>query len=147
MSFIANKIQSNIRELEGALIRVMAFSSLTNNEITTELAAEALKDIFPPSKQKKITIDLIQQIVAEFYSLRIDELKAKKRTRTISHPRQIAMYLCRELTPHSLPKIGEEFGGRDHTTVIHAHDKITNNLMVDPFLKSTITEITEKIQS
>lgn len=146
MAFIANKIQSNIRELEGALIRVMAFSSLTNNEITPELAAEALKDIFPPSKQKKITIDLIQQIVAEFYNLRIDELKAKKRTRTISYPRQIAMYLCRELTTHSLPKIGEEFGGRDHTTVIHAHDKIANNLLADPFLKNTITEITDKIQ-
>ncbi|GAB4257001.1 chromosomal replication initiator protein DnaA [Thermincola ferriacetica] len=145
MLYIANRIQSNIRELEGALIRVMAYSSLTNSEITTDLAAEALKDIIPMQAPKQINIEIIQKIVADYFSMRVEDFKAKKRTRAVAFPRQIAMYLCRELTDNSLPKIGEEFGGRDHTTVIHAHEKISNDLNNDIKLQSIIKELQHRI--
>lgn len=126
MLYIANQINTNIRELEGALIRVVAYSSLVNQDIDASLAADALKDIIPSSKPKVITIEGIQEIIAERYNIRIEDFAAKKRTKSIAFPRQIAMYLSRELTDFSLPKIGEEFGGRDHTTVIHAHEKFRN---------------------
>ena len=131
MVFIASRIDNNIRELEGALIRVMAYASLTNQPITLDLATEALKDIFPQGKPKRITIDSIKDIVAAYFKIKLDELSAKKRTRNVAYPRQIAMYLSREMTDSSLPKIGEEFGGRDHTTVIHAHDKISRERSED----------------
>lgn len=144
--FIANRIQSNIRELEGALIRVIAMSSLNKQEITPELAAEALKDILPASKPKPITVQSIQETVAQYFTIRPEEFKTKKRTRAIAYPRQIAMYLSRELTDLSLPKIGEQFGGRDHTTVIHAHEKIARGLQSDPSLQNIINELIEKIK-
>jgi len=147
MVYIADKIHSNIRELEGALIRVMAYGSLTSNPITVETAAEALKDIIPVNTPKEITIDMIQEAVANYYHLSLAEFKAKKRTRAVAFPRQIAMYLCRELTDNSLPKIGEEFGGRDHTTVLHAHEKITESRRTDPLLDRKINEIIQMIQS
>jgi len=123
MLYIANQIDSNIRELEGALIRVVAYSSLENKDINADLAAEALKSIIPSSKPKVITIQDIQRVVGEQFGVKLEDFSAKKRTKSIAFPRQIAMYLSRELTDFSLPKIGEEFGGRDHTTVIHAHEK------------------------
>ncbi len=147
MMYIANQIDTNIRELEGALIRVVAYSSLINQDITTHLAAEALKDIIPSSRPKMITIQDIQQKVGEYYNLRLEDFKARKRTKAIAFPRQIAMYLSRELTDFSLPKIGEAFGGRDHTTVIHAHEKITQQLKVDQDLYKVINNITEKIKN
>ncbi|NCC78581.1 MAG: chromosomal replication initiator protein DnaA [Clostridia bacterium] len=148
MVYIATKIKSNIRELEGALIRVMAYSSLTNNKnITVDLAAEALKDIISSSQTKAITIDLIQDVVANYYNLSIQELKSQRRTRNISYPRQIAMYLSRKLTDMSLPKIGDEFGGRDHTTVIHAYEKISAALKTDDSLANAIKIITKKINN
>ena len=122
--YIASRIDNNIRELEGALTRVVAYASLMNQPINNELATEALKDIFSTTKTKEITLELIQEIVASYFKIKLDDLFAKKRTRNLAFPRQIAMYLCRELTDTSLPRIGEMFGGRDHTTVIHAHDKI-----------------------
>lgn len=128
MVYIATKIKSNIRELEGALIRIVAFSSLTNKEISIDLASEALKDIISSKQTRQVTIDIIQEVVANYYNLKIEDLKSARRTRNIAFPRQIAMYLSRKLTDMSLPKIGEEFGGRDHTTVIHAYEKISNNL-------------------
>ena len=146
MVFIANKIKSNIRELEGALIRIVAYSSLTGREVSVDLANEALKDIISNKQTKQITVELIQDIVASYYNLQVDDLKSSKRTRTISHPRQIAMYLSRKLTDMSLPKIGEEFGGRDHTTVIHAYDKISKNMKKDEALASALNELTNKIQ-
>src|SRR5699024_8607409 len=118
MIYIANQIDTNIRELEGALIRVVAYSSLINQDIDTDLAVDALKDIIPSRKPKMITIPIIQEFVSKKYNIRIEDFAAKKRTRSIAFPRQIAMYLARQLTDLSLPKIGEEFGGRDHTTVI-----------------------------
>lgn len=145
MAYIATKIKSNIRELEGALIRVVAFSSLTNKEINVDLASEALKDIISSKNSKQITIELIQEIVANYFSLRLEDFKSARRTRNVAYPRQIAMYLSRKLTDTSLPKIGEEFGGRDHTTVIHAYEKIFQGLKVDETLQNTINDITKKL--
>lgn len=147
MVYIADKIQSNIRELEGALIRVVAYSSLTSNEINIDLATEALKDILPANKPRLISIDLIQKAVAEYFKLPLSDFKAKKRTRAVAFPRQIAMYLSRELTDCSLPKIGDEFGGRDHTTVIHAHEKISGDLKKDPNLEATLNAIINHLQT
>ena len=147
MVYIADKIRSNIRELEGALIRVMAFASLSSIPITAEVAVEALKDIIPANNTKQITIDIIQESVARFFNLSPTDFKAKKRTRAVAFPRQIAMYLSRQLTDFSLPKIGDEFGGRDHTTVMHAHDKITQALSNDPILEKKVNEIIQRIQS
>jgi len=143
--YIATKIKSNIRELEGALIRIVAFSSLTNKEIGIDLASEALKDIISSRNSKQVTIELIQDIVSSYFNLKIEDFKSSRRTRNITFPRQIAMYLCRKLTDMSLPKIGEEFGGRDHTTVIHACEKISNGLKVDENLQDNIAELTKKI--
>ncbi|MBU5454882.1 chromosomal replication initiator protein DnaA [Caproiciproducens sp. MSJ-32] len=145
MVYIATKIKSNIRELEGALIRIVAYSSLTNRPITVDLASEALKDIISSKQNQSITIDLIQDVVATYFNIRVEELKSQRRTRNIAHPRQIAMYLCRKLTDMSLPKIGEEFGGRDHSTVIHAYEKISDNLTKDESLQHTINDLTKKL--
>lgn len=147
MVFIASRIDNNIRELEGALIRVIAYSSLTNQSIDMDLATEALKDIFPNSRPRQITMELIQQEVAMYFKIKQEDLLAKKRTRNVTYPRQIAMYLCRELTETSLPRIGEMFGGRDHTTVIHAHDKISRERNEDSKLSSILKEITKRIES
>ncbi|ACB83600.1 chromosomal replication initiator protein DnaA [Natranaerobius thermophilus] len=139
--YIANQIDTNIRELEGGLIRVIAYSSMANKKITKETAEEALKDILPNKQPKKMTVEHIQKTVAQYFGLKVDDLKAKKRTRSVAFPRQIAMYLARELTDSSLPKIGDEFGGRDHTTVMHAHDKIASDLKKESHLNETIDEI------
>ncbi len=147
MLYIANQINTNIRELEGALIRVVAYSSLVNQDIDASLAADALKDIIPSSKPKVITIQGIQEIIGERYNIRLEDFVAKKRTKSIAYPRQIAMYLSRELTDLSLPKIGEEFGGRDHTTVIHAHEKISKLLEQDSDLNRDIEDIKETLKS
>ncbi|OHW61300.1 chromosomal replication initiator protein DnaA [Andreesenia angusta] len=146
MLYIATNIKSNIRELEGALIRVVAYSSLTNRRISVELAEEALKDILSKSKPKEVNVGRIKEVVGDDYKLKIEEFSSKKRTRSISFPRQIAMYLCRELTDLSLPKIGEEFGGRDHTTVIHAYEKISKDLENDSELKIRVENIVKKIK-
>ncbi|HZH92518.1 MAG TPA: chromosomal replication initiator protein DnaA, partial [Tissierellaceae bacterium] len=145
MLLIANKIQSNIRELEGALIRVVAYSSLTNKAITEELAEEALKDIISNNKPVEITVDLIKDKVSKRFEIRMDDFNSKKRTRAIAYPRQIAMYLTRELTDLSLPKIGDEFGGRDHTTVIHACEKISTDIQSDYQLRNKIDNIIEEL--
>ena len=145
MVYIATKIKSNIRELEGALIRIVAFSSLTNKEISVDLASEALKDIISSKQTRQVTIDIIQEVVANYYNLKIEDLKSARRTRNIAFPRQIAMYLSRKLTDMSLPNIGEEFGGRDHTTVIHAYEKISNNLKKDESLQNAIKELNKRI--
>ncbi|UOE55518.1 chromosomal replication initiator protein DnaA [Bacillus sp. CMF12] len=146
MLYIANQIDSNIRELEGALIRVVAYSSLINKDINADLAAEALKDIIPSSKPKVITIHEIQRVVGEHFNVKLEDFKAKKRTKSVAFPRQIAMYLSRELTDFSLPKIGEEFGGRDHTTVIHAHEKISKMIQSDSQFEKQLKEINEMLK-
>ncbi|GAB4072026.1 chromosomal replication initiator protein DnaA [Barrientosiimonas marina] len=147
MLYIANQIDTNIRELEGALIRVVAYSSLINEDIDASLAADALKDIIPSSKPQTITVHGIQEAVGEKYDVKLDDFAAKKRTKSVAFPRQIAMYLARELTDLSLPKIGEEFGGRDHTTVIHAHEKVVKMMENDTLLHKDIEELKEGLKS
>ena len=120
LTFIASRVSTNIRELEGALTRVVAFSSLTGRPMTVELAQDVLRDVFPQGEAAEVSIKRIQDLVAERFGLTLDELCGEKRSQNIVYPRQVAMYLSRELTDSSLPKIGKEFGGRDHTTVIHA---------------------------
>jgi chromosomal replication initiator protein len=144
--FIANGIKSNIRDMEGSLIRVVAFSSLTKSPITEELAKEVLKDSLEKEEEKRITIDLIQKVVAAHFDLHIADMKAQKRTKAIAFPRQIAMYLSRDLTDSSLPEIGENFGGRDHTTVMHAYDKIKERLEKDPDFGKTIERLIKEIK-
>ncbi len=144
--YIANQIRSNIRELEGALTRVAAHCSIHNRVVTVAAAAECLKDMIPSQRPKQISIYHIQQAVAQFYQIGPEEMKAKKRTRNISHPRQVAMYLCRELTEESLQKIGEEFGGRDHTTVLHACDKMHGDLQEDQVLAAAVREIIGRLK-
>jgi len=143
--FIAEKIASNIRELEGALNRIIAYSSLTENEINVELAHEALKDILTANNAKVINSKAIIEAVARYFDLKPEEFKSKKRNREVSFPRQIAMYLCRELTDLSLPKIGDEFGGRDHTTVMHACEKISQGIEKNPETRRAIEELKRNI--
>ena len=146
--YIANNIATNIRELEGAFIRVIAYSSLTKRPIDLSLAQETLQGILATHNQPKfISIERIQKVTAEHFALKVDDLKAKKRTKNVALPRQIAMYLSRELTDYSLPKIGEEFGGRDHTTVMHAHKKISADRKQDSQLDSIIKQLIEKINN
>lgn len=147
MVYIASRIDNNIRELEGALTRVMAFSSLNKQMITKELAAEALKNVFTNNESRTVTLELVQEIVSSYFKIDTSELVAKKRTRNLAFPRQIAMYLCRELTSASLPRIGDIFGGRDHTTVIHAYDKITQERKINHKLDNTIKELTSRIKN
>ncbi len=123
--FIAKRIRSNVRELEGALRRVLATSRFTGRPVTLELAREALKDLLA-AQERLVTIENIQKTVAEYYKIRVADLLSKRRSRSIARPRQVAMALARELTNHSLPEIGDAFGGRDHTTVMHACDRIKN---------------------
>ena len=123
LEFLAQRIDSNIRVLEGALNRVIAYSSFANRPLGTDMAKEVLKDLIRAS-QRKTTIDDIQRKVADYYNLRLSDLLSARRSRTIARPRQIAMYLSKILTTRSLPEIGRKFGGRDHTTVIHAVKKI-----------------------
>ena len=147
MFSIANRIDNNIRELEGALTRVVAYASLTQQPVTTSLVNEALANIFPEEKTREVTMELIQEVVASYFKLRLDDLHGKKRTRNLAMPRQIAMYLCRELTGNSLPQIGNSFGGRDHTTVIHACDKIGKERKEDSKLDRTIEQLMQRIES
>lgn len=116
---IAKNLRSNVRELEGALNRVIAFARFHNRELNIEVAKEALKDVIG-AHNRQITLELIQKYVSDYYKIKVAEMYSQKRTRAIARPRQVAMWLARELTPHSLPEIGDAFGGRDHTTVLHA---------------------------
>mgnify|MGYP006423356983 CR=1 FL=1 len=146
--YIANKIQSNIRELEGALVKVIAYSSLVDREIDVDLAREALKDLVNKKKNESIEVNIerIKKIIVDDYNLRMEDMQSKKRTQNIAFPRQIAMYLSRELTDFSLPHIGNEFGGRDHTTVIHAHNKIQEKIENEDDFSNKIERLTDTIK-
>jgi chromosomal replication initiator protein len=128
--FIAKRIKSNVRDLEGALQRVLAYTRFTNQPLSIDMVQEALKDLLA-LHQKLVTLESIQKTVAEYYKVRVSELLSKKRTRSIARPRQVAMALAKELTNHSLPEIGEAFGGRDHTTVLHACRKVAELVETD----------------
>jgi chromosomal replication initiator protein len=144
--FIAENIKTNIRELEGALIKIIAYSSLENLKISLDLAKDVLKDAFMTEK-KKISIELIQKKVADYFDIKTSDLKTKKRNKQVVYPRQIAMYLSRELTDFTLPNIGEQFGGRDHSTVIHACEKIQKDLKKNQNVKNLINRLMLEIKS
>jgi chromosomal replication initiator protein len=146
LSFIASRISTNIRELEGALTRVVAFSSLTGRALSVELAEDVLKDVFPQGELAEVSIRRIQELVSERFQLTMDELCGDKRSQNIVYPRQVAMYLSRELTDSSLPKIGKEFGGRDHTTVIHATSKIARLIREDRSVYNLVQELTARVK-
>ena len=139
--FLATKIKSNIRELEGSLIRLAAYASFTGSVITIDLTKEVLKDILKESESKIVSVDLIQKVVAQYFNLKPSDMKAKRRTDAIAFPRQIAMYLTRELTELSLPEIGEYFGGRDHTTVMYACEKISKKIKEDENFNQVINNV------
>ncbi len=146
MAYIAKNIASNIRELEGALTRIVAFATLTNQDISIALAENSLKDIFSEHSSAPLTPELIQQVVAEHYNIRVEDIQGSKKPKNIAFPRQVSMYLCRKLLDISLPKIGESFGGRDHTTVIYAISKIEKQLETDTVLQKTILQLEKEIK-
>jgi len=144
INFIATKVETNIRELEGALVRVMAFSSLNNSSIGLEVTKEALKNILA-EKNRTVTIDKIIKSTAQYFGISAGDIHAKKRSKNVAFPRQLAMYLSREMTEYSLPKIGEEFGGKDHTTVIHAHKKISQEIERNQEIKDIVKYLQNSI--
>lgn len=146
INYIAENVKSNIRELEGALSRVVAYSKLTSGDISIENTAIVLADIFESKKKKVINVKLIKEVICKEFDITISDIDSKKRTRQIAYPRQIAMYITRQITELSLPKIGEEFGGRDHSTVIHAYDKIEKDMQEDPVFKIKVNDIIKKIK-
>ena len=147
LTFIAGRVSTNIRELEGALTRVVAFSSLTGLPLAAELAEQVLRDLFPQGDAiPQVTIERIQEAVSERFGMSVLELCSQKRSQSIAYPRQVAMYLSRELTDASLPKIGKEFGGRDHTTVIHANSKITRMISEDRSVYNLVQDLTARIK-
>ncbi len=146
LAYIARCIETNIRELEGALTRISAYSQLTNREITVELAEEALKDIYGDQNQKQITTDFIMDVVCNYYQISSADIRGNKKPKNIAYPRQIAMYLCRKHLDLALSKIGEDFGGRDHTTVLHACNKIEKDMEKEPDLQKTILELEKRIK-
>ncbi|MGH7827242.1 MAG: chromosomal replication initiator protein DnaA [Candidatus Binatia bacterium] len=138
--FLASNIDSNVRELEGSLTRLGAFSSLTKAVITIELAKEVLRNTLKGS-HKEVTIENIQKTICDYYNIKLGDLKAKRRTKNIAIPRQVAMYLCRKHTETSFPAIGYKFGGRDHSTVIHASKAIERRIQEDPYMQTTIEKL------
>jgi chromosomal replication initiator protein len=146
LEFIAERIERNIRELEGALIRVTAFASLNRQPVDTQLAEIVLRDLIPDSAASEITAPTIMAVTAEFFGVTIDELCGPGKSKAHAQPRQIAMYLCRELTDLSLPRIGQTFGGRDHTTVMHADKKIRNEIAQRRKTFEQVQELTARIK-
>ncbi len=149
LEWIAQKITSNIRELYGALTRAVSFASIRGSEVTLEITKEALKDIVPKAYQHPVTIEMVQNEVARQFGLHVNDLRGNRRTQDVTYARHIAMYLCRELTESSLPQIGSKFGGRHHTTVIHAVDKVERQLKDghDPQLQDLVALISARLKS
>jgi chromosomal replication initiator protein len=145
LTFIAHKVQKNIRELEGALTRVLAFSAIHQRPVDEEEAARLLEDIIPAGNRRPLTIDRIQETVAEYYQVSLEDMKSKRRDKHIVFPRQVAMFVVREETPSSLPVIGQAFGGRDHTTALHSIEKIMNELKEDERLRYEVQSIRERL--
>jgi len=144
--FLATNIHSNVRELEGSLTRLGAFGSLTKAEITVELAREVLQNTIRDS-DREVTVENIQKTICDFFNIKLGDLKSKRRTKNIALPRQVAMYLCRKHTSNSFPTIGDKFGGRDHSTVIHASKTIEKKLKADPKMQATVERIEKTLRS
>ncbi len=147
LSFIAHKIQKNIRELEGALIRVIAHASLNRSAVNVEMAAKLLQDVIPSTENRTLSVDTISRTVASFYHISLEEMKGKRRDKHIVFPRQVAMFLIREETASSLPAIGQAFGGRDHTTVLHSYEKISTDSKEDQRLQADLRKLREILYS
>ena len=145
LNYIASQVDTNIRELEGALVKVQAHATIEKEDINPSLAREALTDLKLVQKDRGLQISKIQEVVANYFQTSTEELKGKKRVRQIVVPRQIAMYLSRELTNASLPKIGQEFGGKDHTTVMHACDKIGKQIQTDTEIKAAVFDLKQML--
>ncbi|MDQ3914510.1 MAG: chromosomal replication initiator protein DnaA [Actinomycetota bacterium] len=146
MSFIASRIQTNIRELEGALIRVAAYASLTRSELSLDLAQQVLQTLLPDTREARVTSDLVVSVAADYYDVTAEEICSSSRSRPLVNARQMAMYLCRELTDLSLPKIGERFGGRDHSTVLYAMHKIRQQMKERQSCYQQVEELTTRIR-
>ncbi|MFW6368538.1 MAG: chromosomal replication initiator protein DnaA [Spirochaetota bacterium] len=146
ISLICTNVTTNVRDLESALTKLIAYAELVNKNITLEIARQQLKDVFSNPKQSNISIDLIQRQVAEYFNLSTNDLKGKKRTQVITFPRQLAMYITREITEYSTTEVGLEFGGRDHTTVMHACQRIESRMRTDATLEPTIQHIIRNIK-
>ena len=145
LEFLARTFTHNVRELEGSLVKILALSSILDREINLDLAKEALRDILK-AQSRPVSIELIQEAVTNRFNLKLTDMKARKRTDAVAYPRQIAMYLSRELTPASLPEIGSAFGGRDHTTVIHAINKIEQKMKQDTELAAVIEKLIQQVK-
>jgi chromosomal replication initiator protein len=146
IELISRNVTTNVRDLEKALTKLVAYADLVNKNITLEIAQRQLSDLFSSPIHKNITVDIIKRVTSEYFGLSYNDLQSKKRTKAISFPRQLAMYLSRELTEYSTTEIGVEFGGRDHTTVMHACQKIENNIKTDPTLEPTIQHLIRTIK-
>ena len=147
IEYIANNCQSDVRQLEGAVTRLFAFATMMNgSEITLDLAIDALKDYLNKSIGTKNSVQRIQRVVADYYQISVEDIKSKKRQASVAYPRQIAMYLTRKLTDESFPKIGIEFGGRDHSTVIHSVDKIAAEINENKQLKNLVETLEQQIR-
>ena len=146
ISLICNNVTTNVRDLEAALTKLVAYAELVNKNISVEITRQQLKDIFASPKQTNVTVDLIQRVVADYFNLSTQELKSKKRTRVVAFPRQLAMYITREVTEYSTTEIGLEFGGRDHTTVMHACQRIEARMRTDPTLEPTLQYLIRSIK-
>ncbi len=147
ISLICNNVTTNVRDLEAALTKLIAYAELVNKNITLDVAQKQLRDIFSSPRQSNITIDLIQRYVADYFNLSHNDLKGKKRTRGIAFPRQVAMYITREITEFSTTEVGLEFGGRDHTTVMHACQRVENSMKTNPTLEPTIQSLIRNIKT
>ena len=146
IEIIAKNISTNVRDLEAALTKLIAYAELVHKDITLEIAQNQLKDVFSQSKHGNVTIDNILRVVADYYKLSYNDLKGKKRTKNIAFPRQVAMYIARDITEYSTTELGFEFGGRDHTTVMHGCQKIEERLKLDPNLESSIQALVRTIK-
>jgi chromosomal replication initiator protein len=146
IDLISKNISSNIRDLIGALNTLISYTEIMGNPITLDVAHQKLRDVLASTRQANLSIEIIQKVVADFYSLNVSDLKGKKRTQKIVYPRQLSMFICREMTDFSTTEIGEAFGGRDHTTVMHSIDKIQGLLITDPSLDSTIESLKRQIK-
>lgn len=146
IELICNNVTTNVRDLEAALTKLVAYADLVNKNITLDIAQQQLKDFFASPKQSNVTMDVIQRTVADYFNLSANDLKGKKRTKVIAFPRQLAMYITREITEFSTTEVGLEFGGRDHTTVMHAYQRIENRMRTDPTLEPTVQFLIRSIK-
>jgi chromosomal replication initiator protein len=142
--FVASHVKSNIRELEGSLIRLGAYATLTGQAITLEMAKNVLKELVNEAK-RVITLDAVQEVVAAKFHIKVSEMKSKRRTKALVHPRQVAMFLCREITQQSYPEIARHFGGKDHTTIMHACRQIEKARENNPELQRTLEDLKRQI--